>query len=294
RDNSEGGPVLLDAAIDAALSIAGHELRHTISIVRRFELVPAVLGNATRFEQLFLNLILNAAHALAGLPIERRVIELELKTGTGDKVIAAVCDHGSGMPPETLARALEPFFTTKPLGAGTGLGLSICQNIVHAAGGTMQLHSELGVGTTVQIEMPAYRSKAPRKSSRPPEPREPVRRASLLVIDDEAAITNSIAFALEDEHDVVCCSSAGAALALLRSGRHFDVVLCDLVMPERDGAALFGDVCSELPDLAARFVFMTGGASLPHAQRFLDEVKNPRLDKPFALDILRALLRTLL
>jgi DNA-binding NtrC family response regulator len=71
-------------------------------------------------------------------------------------------------------------------------------------------------------------------------------------------------------------------------------VLCDLVMPERDGTALFADVTAELPDLAARFVFMTGGASLPHAQRFLDEVQNPRLDKPFALDALRALLRTLL
>jgi len=296
RDDGEGGPVLLDAAIDAALSIAGHELRHTISIVRRFELVPAVLGNATRYEQLFLNLILNAAHALAGLPLERRVIELELRAspGAGDKVIASVRDHGVGMCAETLGRALEPFFTTKPLGAGTGLGLSICQNIVHAAGGTLNLKSEQGVGTTVQIELPAYRGKAPRKSSHPPEVREPVRRASLLVIDDETAITNSIAFALEDEHDVVCCSSAAAALALLRSGRHFDVVLCDLVMPERDGTALFSDVSAELPELAARFVFMTGGASLPHAQRFLDEVQNPRLDKPFALDTLRALLRTLL
>ena len=294
RDNSEGGPVLLDAAIDAALSIAAHELRHTVSIVRRYELVPAVLGNGTRFEQLFLNLVLNAAHALAGAPPERRVIEIELRPGASDRVIAIVRDHGTGMCPDTLARAVEPFFTTKPLGAGTGLGLSICQNIVHAAGGTLQLNSVQGEGTTVLVELPAYRGSGKRKTSRPPEPSEPVRRASLLVVDDESAITHSIAFALEDEHDVVCCGSAAAALAQLRGDKHFDLVLCDLVMPDRDGAALFAEVREQLPDYAPRFVFMTGGASLPHAQRFLEEVENPRLDKPFELNTLRALLRRLL
>ena len=291
RDDGHGGPVMLDAALDAALSIAQHELRQGISVVRRFAVCPPVLGNATRFEQLFLNLILNAAHAVAGVPPERRLIELELRAGEPERVVVLVRDHGAGMCPDTLGRALEPFFTTKPLGAGTGLGLSICQSIVHAAGGEMTLQSELDKGTTVVVQLPVYKHVAAARPRPPSEPAPPARRGALLVIDDESAITNSIAYALSDEHEVVTCSSAADALRVLRARRDFDVVLCDLIMPDQDGPALFQQVSAELPELAPRFVFMTGGASLPHAERFLADVPNPRMEKPFELGALRKLLR---
>jgi nitrogen-specific signal transduction histidine kinase/CheY-like chemotaxis protein len=292
RDDGHGGPVMLDAALDAALSIAAHELRQGISVVRRFDACPPVLGNATRYEQLFLNLILNAAHAVASVPPDRRLIELELRASEPERVSVRVRDHGAGMCPETLGRALEPFFTTKPLGAGTGLGLSICQSIVHAAGGEMTLQSELDSGTTVIVQLPVFKhTGAPRRTGPPSEPAPPVRRGRLLVIDDESAITNSIAYALSDEHEVVSCGSAAEALRVLRMRSDFDIVLCDLVMPEQDGPALFQQVCAELPELAPRFVFMTGGASLPHAERFLSEVPNARMEKPFELGALRKLLR---
>jgi signal transduction histidine kinase len=291
RDDGQGGPVMLDAALDAALSIAAHELRQGISVVRRFDACPPVLGNATRYEQLFLNLILNAAHAVASVPPERRLIELELRASEPERVTVRVRDHGAGMCPDTLGRALEPFFTTKPLGAGTGLGLSICQSIVHAAGGEMTLQSEQDRGTTVVVQLPVFKHAAAARPRPPSEPAPPVRRGRLLVIDDESAITNSIAYALSDEHEVVTCGSAADALRLLRQRSDFDIVLCDLVMPDQDGPALFQQVCAELPELAPRFVFMTGGASLPHAERFLADVPNARMEKPFELSALRKLLR---
>jgi len=161
RDDGTHMPVMLDAAIDAALSIAAHELRHAAPVIRRFEAVPAVLGNATRYEQLFLNLIINALHAIADLEPARRVIEISLARGTADSVIATIRDRGTGMPRETLARALEPFFTTKPIGVGTGLGLPICLGIVRAAGGKLEIESEAGLGTTVTITLPGYSGPTP-------------------------------------------------------------------------------------------------------------------------------------
>jgi C4-dicarboxylate-specific signal transduction histidine kinase len=158
-------PVMLDAAIDAALSIAAHELRHAAPVIRRFDAVPAVLGNATRYEQLFLNLIINALHAIADLEPERRVIEISLTRGLTDSVIAVIRDRGTGMPAETLARALEPFFTTKPIGVGTGLGLPICLGIVRAAGGKLEIESEPGRGTAVTITLPGHRGPKPEPSS---------------------------------------------------------------------------------------------------------------------------------
>jgi signal transduction histidine kinase len=161
RDDGTHVPVMLDAAIDAALSIAAHELRQAAPVVRRFEAVPPVLGNATRFEQLFLNLIMNAVHAITDLPQERRVIEISLARDTTESVIATIRDRGIGMHAETLARALEPFFTTKPIGVGTGLGLPICLGIVRAAGGRMEIESMPGEGTTVTVALPGFRGSRP-------------------------------------------------------------------------------------------------------------------------------------
>jgi two-component system NtrC family sensor kinase len=161
RDDGTHVPVMLDGAIDAALSIAAHELRHASPVIRRYEQVPAVLGNATRFEQLFLNLVINAIHAIAAVEPERRVIEIAIRRGTADSVITTIRDRGVGMPPETLARALEPFFTTKPIGVGTGLGLPICQGIVRAAGGRLDIVSEPGDGTTVTVTLPGHRMSTP-------------------------------------------------------------------------------------------------------------------------------------
>jgi PAS domain S-box-containing protein len=125
RDDGIRGAVDLAAVIEAALHMARHEIRHRASVVKRFEPIPPVHGNVTRFEQLFLNLLINAAHAVADLDPARNTIEIAIKRGPSDRVIATVRDNGIGISREVLSRVFDPFFTTKPNGVGTGLGLPI-------------------------------------------------------------------------------------------------------------------------------------------------------------------------
>jgi PAS domain S-box-containing protein len=294
RDEGDGGTVDLAAAIDAALSIAGHELRSVPKLERRFEPVPLVLGHTARFEQLFLNLILNALHAVDGLPAERRAIEVAVRPGPSDSIIATVRDEGCGMSQETRARALEPFFTTKPPGLGTGLGLSICESIAHAAGAQLAVHSQLGRGTTITLTLPAFRGSIVEKlRSVPPPPGSAVRRASILIVDDERAVATSLAAALSEEHEVTTCFSVEQARQKLEERADYDVVLCDVVMPDEDGPALLAHLRAAHPELAKRFAFMTGGASLPIAEQLRVQGHAAQLEKPFELDAVRALIRKL-
>ncbi len=292
RDDGEGGPVELEGAIEAALSIAGHELRQVSRLTRSFEAVPPVLGHAARFEQLFLNLILNAVHAVDGMAPERRVIEVSLQLGPANRVLATVRDEGCGMSEETLSRAIEPFFTTKPPGLGTGLGLSICESIAHAAGGELMVRSELGRGTAVTLALPAHRGPSGERprSITPPGVHAP-RRASILIVDDERSVASSLAAALADEHDVTTCFSVAQARAQLAENADYDVVLCDVVMPGEDGPVLLAHLRSAHPQLVERFAFMTGGASLPIAEQLRAEARAAQLEKPFELDAVHALIR---
>ena len=290
RDDAQIAPVQLAAAIDGALTIAAHELRHVPSLVRRLEQVPHVLGHPARFEQLFLNLILNALHAIEGLPESRRVIEIAVRPGPNDSVLATVRDEGHGMSDETRARAAEPFFTTKALGLGTGLGLSICQSIAHAAGGEITVQSELDHGTTVTLALPAYRGDlAERPRSTPAPAGAAPRRASILIVDDERAVASSLAAALADEHDVTTCNSIDEARKALEAKSDYDAVLCDVVMPGEGGPVLLAHLRAVHPELAQRFAFMTGGASLPIAEQLRSETSCPQLEKPFELDAVREL-----
>lgn len=291
RDDAQLAPVQLADAIDGALTIAAHELRNVPTLVRRLEPVPPVLGHPARFEQLFLNLVLNALHAIEGLPEARRVIELAMRTGPGDTVVATVRDQGHGMSEETRARAIEPFFTTKALGVGTGLGLPICQSIAHAAGGELAVQSALDRGTTVTLTLPAYRGDMtePRRSDPPPHG-EATRRASILIVDDEPTVAGSLAAALADEHDVTTCTCVAHARDALDKNSNYDVILCDVVMPGEGGPVLLAHLRATQPELAERFAFMTGGASLPIAEKLRSEAPCPQLEKPFELDAVRALI----
>lgn len=293
RDDDIRGPVELAPVIDAALHMARHEIRSHARVERKFEGVPTVHGNATRFEQLFLNLLLNAAHALGRGDPERDVIEVSLRRGEGGTVVVEVRDTGEGMVPEVLEHAFDPFFTTKPMGVGTGLGLPICRGIVQAVGGEITLQSAPGVGTTARVVFREHgagvvAAPAPKREvgSEPP----PRSRGRILIVDDEPAVALSLSHELGRRHEVQIARSAEEAGAALESGVHFDAILCDLVMPDETGMALYDRVRRTRPDLADRFVFMTGGAFLPDAASFLSRAGRPYLEKPFDLAGLRRII----
>ena len=133
--------------------MAEHELKYRASVVTELGEVPPVRGRAIELSQVFLNLLVNAAHAIRpGDPDKQRVrVSTEVRDRTA---IARVSDSGSGIPPEMLPRIFDPFFTTKPEGVGTGLGLAIARDILRRAGGRIDVQSRIGEGTTFTIELP--------------------------------------------------------------------------------------------------------------------------------------------
>ena len=124
--------------------MAAQELRERARLVEDIEEVPQVGGNGPRLGQVVLNLLLNAAHAIAPGHAERNEVRVVTRALGSEEVLLEVRDTGSGISAENLARIFEPFFTTKPVGMGTGLGLSVCQGIITTYGGTLSVESTPG------------------------------------------------------------------------------------------------------------------------------------------------------
>jgi CheY-like chemotaxis protein len=120
------------------------------------------------------------------------------------------------------------------------------------------------------------------------------RRGHILVVDDEPRMGKALHRLLAPEHDVTTVQSAREALGLVSTGARFDVILCDLMMPGMSGMALHAELGRAAPELAARMVFMTGGAYTAEAQGFLEGVPNRRLEKPFRPETLEALIAEML
>jgi signal transduction histidine kinase len=139
--------------IEVALKMASFEVKHRAQVVRDFQPVPPFRANRGRLQQVFLNLIINAAHALPKSELERNFIRVGARL-VDQQIHVHISDTGSGIAPEHLARIFDPFFTTKPAGEGTGLGLAIANDIVHEHGGEISVESELGRGTRFTLRFP--------------------------------------------------------------------------------------------------------------------------------------------
>jgi CheY-like chemotaxis protein len=163
-----------------------------------------------------------------------------------------VADTGVGIAPEHLARIFDPFFTTKAVGEGTGLGLSVSHAIVSRWGGNIAVQSTSGRGTTFVVTLPA----APRAEVAPVAGGRA--RARILVVDDEPNVAKAIARALRT-HDVTVCTVPREALARLEQREAYDLVVCDVMMPDLAGPELHRRAVALAPDWRARFLFLTGG-----------------------------------
>jgi signal transduction histidine kinase len=150
-DQDPHGPVELLPLLDSCLNVAWNEIRGRARIARDLAPIPPVVGNEARLGQLFLNLVVNAAQAIPeGRPDEHE-IGIATRTLPDGRVAVEVRDTGFGIPGADLPRIFDPFFTTKPPGLGTGLGLSICHAVVAALGGTIEVKSEPGRGSTFTV-----------------------------------------------------------------------------------------------------------------------------------------------
>ena len=255
--------------------------------------LPPARIDANQLELAVLNLAINARDAMPdGGSIDIRVADCQV---TGDPVLKSggylklsVVDTGTGMTPEILKRAVEPFFSSKPLGKGTGLGLSMVHGLAVQLGGALQLSSAVGKGTTATLLLPVATS-APEVESPVPSMQKVNRSAVILFVDDDPLIAMSTTEMLEDlGHRVIGATSGLHALDILKSGQPIDLMVTDHVMPGMTGielAAKSREVRPSLPILLA-----TGYAELPEGT----QVDLPRLAKPYHQDQLRDRLDQLL
>jgi PAS domain S-box-containing protein len=281
--------------LDLAIAAAFNEIRHRARMTKDYGEIPLVLADDARLTQVFINLLVNAAQAIGSGNPEANEIRVSTSTDAAGRAVIEVRDTGPGIPAAIMDRLFDPFFTTKPVGLGTGLGLSICHNIVTGMGGEITATNHEGHGTTFRVVLPA--------SLRPPEMQQPgslpkavkggavaARRGTVLIVDDEPAVGIVLGRVLRD-HDVTVVTKAADALDLLLSGKHFDVILSDLMMPEMSGIDLYDELTRRFPDAAQRVVFISGGACTPAASAFLERVTNERMEKPFDTKNIRSLVQ---
>jgi len=257
--------------------------------------LPPLWGDPHQLQQVLINLLTNAQQALRASPGAREVTLTTQYDPMPPRITLAVADTGPGIPPALQGRIFEPFFTTKPPGVGTGLGLPLCRGICEAHGGTLEVISAMGQGATFQIALPVGIVAA---APLPIPPNVPEGHAgrdhTILVVDDEPSLASGLARLLQrDGYIVDKVANGRLALAALET-RTYDLILCDVRMPELDGPSLYWFLERQHPYLCPRLVFLTGDTLEPATRDFLEASGAPCLMKPFTIAEARRVIQRVL
>jgi CheY-like chemotaxis protein len=286
-------PISVNAAVESALTMLRNELKYRARVEQDLRATRLVLASAPRLGQVFLNLISNAVQALVEADVKRNLVRVR-SFDEGEHVVVEVTDNGPGITPEAAPRIFESFFTTKPRGMGTGLGLPISLGIVRSLGGEILVDSLPGQGATFRVRLPAtLQAPAARPAVADTTPSRIFMRRRILAVDDEALLLKAYRRMLGESHELVTALGGHEALSVLGRDTGFDVVLCDLQMPEMSGMDLHALVAERYPALADRFVFVTGGAFSGEARRFLEESVPAVIQKPFSVNDILVLVDTI-
>jgi PAS domain S-box-containing protein len=267
-----------NTALESALRMLAMDLRHRATLQQRTGQVPLIVCNPAQLSQVLLNLLVNALQALDADDPRPKLIEVVTSTDAKGNALIEISDTGRGIEEANLERIFDPFFTTKPVGEGTGLGLSMCHNLVRAMGGEIQVQSELGKGSTFRIVLPPAPAGAEAAPQSSPRDSKFALQSRILVIDDDRAVAEALRLTLE-RHDVCVAQSAQAALGQLDASS-FDVILCDVMMPEMDGVQLHDRLVARGFGEERSLVFITGGALTASARSFLERSDIVHLVKP--------------
>ena len=276
------GAVNINEIIDSALELAAYGLRSSgVDVFKDLAPdLPEVWGDEDQLHQVMANLIVNAQQATKLAEGPRRLRLRSAYDATTRQVVIEVVDTGPGIDPEISERIFEPFFTTKPEGAGTGIGLAVCKDIVSAHGGEINFVSDPEHGTTFRVTVPVGRG-SPRIEPVSAEAPDRVSGGSILVVDDEPDISQTLADILRGHGHSVQTADGGAEALEQVAARSFDLIFCDVRMPMMDGPAFLEALQTQYPTMARRLVFVTGdtlGTDVPRLQK---ETGAPVLEKPF-------------
>lgn len=277
-------------------------LRRSVGPSIEIEIVGAVglwttEVDPNQLENAVLNLCINARDAMPGggrITIETANAWLDEAAARtrdmtpGQYISLCVTDTGSGMTPETIARAFDPFFTTKPLGEGTGLGLSMIYGFVRQSGGQVRIYSELGSGTTMALYLPRSYAAEEEEPDHVPAagPGMATSGKTVLVVDDEPAVRALVIDTLTDlGHDVIEACDGPSAVTVLESDRHIDLLITDVGLPKGMNGRQVADAARMTrPDL--KILFITGYAENAAVGNGLLAPGMHILTKPFAMDVL--------
>jgi PAS domain S-box-containing protein len=274
-------PIDVEKTLHWAIGVTMAEIRHRAKLVKNFDNIPPVRGDEARLGQVFVNVLLNAAQAIEpGRAHENEIIVNTI--AREGRVLIEVLDTGMGIPEENLTKIFDPFFTTKPRGVGTGLGLSICHEIIASMRGQLTAANRGARGAKFCVELPAMPGgqaqvmrAARRRQSSPP----PAQAARILIIDDEGLAAKALARILREHRvDIADHAPTGLKMALEKP---YDIIFCDLMMPELSGMAVHDAVEKNAPAVADRMVFVTGGTFTEEARTFATRHSGRCLFKPF-------------
>lgn len=294
-DESSPRGVDLRSVLESVVDLVGHEVHHRGRLTTRFESVPPVLASQSKVEQICLGLLLFAAQVLPDDASRRYEVRMSLEADERKLAVLEVVCEGCHFAEPELERLFEPLPASED-GRVLGFGLSVCRTLVEQLGGQIDAKTLPGTGLLLRTAIPyvpasrSADSKVP--SSRPSSIPPPTSgKAQVLVVDDDPGVARALRLMLEDEHEVTCMANPREALRELLGNAKYDLVFCDLMMPELSGMDIYQVLRFNRPGYEAKMVFMTGGAFTPAVRRFLEQVPNQRLEKPFNLRSLRRLVQ---
>lgn len=281
----------LQATLERIVSLRAYELRvENIRVVRDYAPgLPSVLAEPNQLEQVFLNILLNAEQAIRSQR-GHGTLTLRIAAQPPGRVRVEIANDGPAIATDLLSHIFDPFFTTKSPVEGTGLGLYIARGLVREHGGEILARSAPGGGATFVVELPALVPPAvlPEPAPAPAVARRralPGRR--ILVVDDEPSVAYLIADALEQEGYQVRVHTESQRALTEALAQPFDLVICDIRMPELDGQAFYRILRHQESPLADRLLFTTGDTLSRETTDFLEQVGAPFLPKPFHVEELQ-------
>jgi two-component system NtrC family sensor kinase len=282
---SKQAPTDINKTIETSLALLEIQLRqHDIRVETRLDPnLPPTLADAHQLQQVLVNLCTNAIHALSAISTDRRLTITSSRKNR--KILIAVFDNGPNIPQKNLQNIFTPFFSTKKPGQGTGLGLSICASIIDAHHGQIWVENGEIAGKTFFVQLPHQ----PASAAVTPDPANEqsdtqatdVEPLKILAIDDEMFLLTLLRLVLSRMgHTVEMASNGSAALQQIAT-ETFDLIICDVLMPDLTGPQLYWKVVESMPQLSNRFLFISGNTLDPDTRAFFAEIDARWLAKPF-------------